>query len=354
TLQRVNAGEWSGNAATVAAGAMQVMRDFDDTMGHHGTTSTLAAFGQSGNAGWARSSVPPVVDARPVQIPSGSPLDVLNATEDYHEQQAAAKDAEERARQVMRDYQTMTTDRIEAMPPLSPAPQVVVAGHEDTITPRPGDTGPGSDGSSNGYVPPRGGEPGDGDTGGGTGGGTAAPRPGGAAQGGPPVPVPPSVTEPSATDPSGTAGTRPPLTPSPVGAAPATVGEPPRPTAAPFVGFGGPGADGGRGPLRGGHPSGGAGPRVGEPGSRGAQPGTGQVLGRGGAASGATRGGAPGMAPFGAPGPGRTDEDKDHQVKYGVPGSEIFEPDHDDGLLHDPFRPGSYVAPASIGDDEDE
>jgi hypothetical protein len=37
-----------------------------------------------------------------------------------------------------------------------------------------------------------------------------------------------------------------------------------------------------------------------------------------------------------------------------VPGSEIFEPDNDGGLLYDPFRPGSFVAPASIGDDDDE
>jgi len=57
---------------------------------------------------------------------------------------------------------------------------------------------------------------------------------------------------------------------------------------------------------------------------------------------------------MGTAGPTRSDEDKDHQVKYGVLGSEIFEPDNEDGLLRDPFRPGSFVAPATIGDDDDE
>jgi hypothetical protein len=365
TLQRVNGGEWTGNAATVAAAAMQVMRDFDDTMGHHGTTSTLAAFGQSDNADWAKASVPPVVDMRPPQSPTGNPADLLALTEDFHDQVHAAKDAETRARQVMSDYTAMTTDRIAAMPRLAPPPQVVLADPGDTITsaPRPGDS---PDGSSHDYVPPRGGKPDGGDTS----GNAAAPRPGGTVpagpQGGPPIPLPPAGTDrfgtapsgtaPSGTAPPGTGGIRPPLTLSPGGG---PVGEPPR-TFSPVGGFtrtvGGPGVEGGRGPLRGGGQTGGiGGPRPGEPGARGAHPGVGarggaaEILGR----SGTARGGAPGMAPLGAAGRSESDEDKDHQVKYGVPGSEIFEPDHDDGLLHDPFHPGSYVAPASIGEEDE-
>lgn len=47
-------------------------------------------------------------------------------------------------------------------------------------------------------------------------------------------------------------------------------------------------------------------------------------------------------------------EDNEHKARYAILGAEIFEPDNDDGLLHDPFRPGSFVAPSSIGDDDDE
>jgi hypothetical protein len=87
----------------------------------------------------------------------------------------------------------------------------------------------------------------------------------------------------------------------------------------------------------------------------GAHPGTGfhQRAGRGGVGEvlgRATRGGQFGVVPSGA---AKSDEDKEHRGRYAVPESEIFEPDNDDGLLHDPFHPGSYVAPASIGDDDE-
>src|SRR5690349_7894713 len=72
-LQRVNGGEWTGSAAGVAAQAMEVMRDFDDTMGHRGETNNLAAFGQSDNSSWVRASVPPVVDAWSGLLPTGGP-----------------------------------------------------------------------------------------------------------------------------------------------------------------------------------------------------------------------------------------------------------------------------------------
>ena len=47
------------------------------------------------------------------------------------------------------------------------------------------------------------------------------------------------------------------------------------------------------------------------------------------------------------------DEDKEHHDRYAVSESEIFEPGNDDGVLHDPFRPGSHVAPPAIGDDDE-
>jgi hypothetical protein len=341
TLQRVNGGEWTGDAATVVAGAMQVLRDFDDLMGHHSTVNTLAAYGQSDNASWVKATVPPVVDVHPMQIPTGNPADVLSVTEDHHHQLEAARDARTRARQVMRDYEAMTTDRVAALPPLPPAPQVVVAG-DDTITiagprpaidsPRPrsgapdsggqGSAGPGNGDSGSGG-PGKGGPDTGGHDGGASGGtGRANPgdgssagsaHPGGDGSGMTPRPgssLPlPAPTETSGTVPAGT--TPPPALPG--------TSEPPS----------------------GGHPSDDGTPR----GSRETTP-----VGRG--PVGEHRGGS-GFTPFGPAGPTRAEDDKDHQVKYGVPGSAIFEPDHDDGLLHDPFRPGSYVAPASIGDDED-
>ena len=139
-MRRVDSGEWTGNAATLATQAMQVLRDFDDMMGHHGEMNSLAAYGQSDNSSWVKVSVPAVVDVRAPQIPTGGPIDVLNSTVDYHHQLRAAKDAEEQARQVMREYETMTVGRISALPPLSLPSQVVVAVSEmvPLVDPGPG------------------------------------------------------------------------------------------------------------------------------------------------------------------------------------------------------------------------
>jgi hypothetical protein len=104
---------------------------------------------------------------------------------------------------------------------------------------------------------------------------------------------------------------------------------------------------------RGGEPVG-VTPRVGEPGIRGGRPDTGpRTIAAAAGRLGSTHGGSSGTTPFGAPGAARADENKDHQRKYGIPGSEVFEPDHHDGLLCDPYHPGAYVAPASIGDEDD-
>lgn len=345
TLQRVNGGEWTGNAAAVATQAMRVLRDFDDILGHHGEANVLAAYGQSDNASWVRASVPEVVDVRAAQVPTGGPIDVLNSTVDHYHQQRLAKDAEEKARQVMREYEIMTTERVGALPPLSPAPQVAIGGGDDMIPAGPGDAGaPDED------APPRGGRP--------DGGDDAPPRSDGRADGGPPAPRAddspdrsPSGADPvdphgdrSRTDPSGASAARPLVTP------PVDLGAPIE-AARPVGGFGGVGDPRFAGPLPGGIGAGQpAGPR--EPGSRGGQPGTGsrgatEMHGR------ARQGGSAGVAPVSATGPRQSTEEKEHQVRYGVPGSGIFEPDNDNGLLHDPYRPGSFVAPASIGDDDD-
>ena len=294
-LQRVNGGEWTGNAATVAARAMHVMRDFDDRMGHHSTVNHLAAYGQSDNANWAKASIPAVVDLRAARLPTGNPADVLGNTVDYQHAQAEAKDAEEKARQVMRQYQTMTTDRIGALPPLSPAPRLLVADEPDTINvPPPGGTGPGSareDFRSADLVYP----------------GAAGPPPGGGSPNRVPVSPPgsgpheqaPSVTDPAGTAPADSSGTttpRTPVTAPPVGGGPGAA-EAPRTNGTPFGGFtvGGPGADGGRNPLRGGEQRQpiGAGPRSGGPGA-GTRGGVPEVVGRSAVADVLGRGAAKG------------------------------------------------------------
>jgi hypothetical protein len=339
-LQQVNGGEWTGSAAAVAAQVMQVLRDFNDVTGHHGEMNALAVYGQSDNASWAKTNVPPVVEVQLPQFPTGTPIDILNSTVDYHHQVLAAKDAEEQARQVMYDYETMTTGRIAAFPPLPLPPPVAVESGIETTWNR-ADSG---DGPRREHVAPPGGEL-DG----------SAPGPGERA-GGPSVPPDSNGPSdngsrnsvPSATGPTVAAGAAPPLVssrgdelgrtfPSPAGGLGAIVA--------------GPRTDGGPGSPRGGAQP--VGLRGGDPGARGAQPGPGA---RGGVVEGRPgRHGSPaGVTPVGTTGPGRSGEDEEHQVKYGVPGSEIFEPDNEDGLLRDPFRPGSFVAPATIGDDDDE
>lgn len=337
TLQRVNAGEWTGSAATLAAQAMQVARDFDDVMGHHGKMGSLAAFGQSDNADWAKSSVPPVASVVS-PAPTGSLIDMVNATRDYHEQLQAAKDAEEQARRVMRDYESMTSDRVAAMPPLSPPPRLVAADAADTIVVGPDgrdDLVRGDDAPRPGGAPaadqPDGGRSGPGATG--PSAGTAVTPQGVSGRGD-------SVAGGTGTVPGGDRGSG-----SGIGLLPAddrrgSGGSDQR-------GFGGFVGDrrGPAGSVGGDRRGVGDGDRRGSGGLGGAR-----IVAGGGRGASA---GAHGLAPLAA-GRGPVDEERDHRVKYGLAGSEIFEPDHDDGLLHDPYRPGSFVAPATIGDDEDE
>lgn len=314
-LQKVHGGEWTGNAATVAAQAMRVLRDFDDTMRHHGVTNHLAAFGQSDNSSWVRASVPPLVDLWPALQPSGGPLDVLSSTEDMYDRLRAAKDAEEQARRVMREYETMTVERVTSLPPLAPAPQVVVDGHEDTIVVAPVD-----------HVVPR-------DHGRDEGGG-------------------PRRTE---DDPQPSGGTdRPPVGDRRGSSEHGLVGGGPGRTDAASASFPVGGGGNSAAPGGGGHsaaptrPVGGTefvapGDRVSGPGDR---RGFVEVVRRG------RYGGLNGFAPVA--GQRRSDEDTEHENRYAVPESTIFEPDNVGGLFYDPFRPGSFVVPGSIGDDDDE
>ncbi|MFC4857967.1 hypothetical protein ACFPCV_31080 [Actinophytocola glycyrrhizae] len=350
TLQRVDGGEWTGSAATAAAAAMRVVRDFDDILGHHGRMNVLAAFGQSDNANWARANVPPCVDVRAAQQPTGSPLDALGATADHQHQLRAAKDAEERARQVMRQYHSMTTARVAALPPLSPAPRVVITTSDGITVPSGGDP-------AGGHVAPRGTRSGDGFP------DVVDVREAGSRPADRPPPDGPAVPAPGRTGSSSFS----PGIPAPSGAPAANGGAPttasgsaptrePDVVRGPLPGSGQPGSGGqpGNGQPGGGQP--GSRARDGRPGDVvGVHPGDRALRagGRGGLADvqgQAARGGAP----FGVtPGTAGKAEDQERRGRYAVPGSEIFEPDNDDGLLHDPFRPGSYVAPASIGDDDE-
>lgn len=337
-LRRVHGGEWAGSAASVAAEAMAALRDFDDALSHHSRTNVLAAAGQSGNASWARASVPDVVTPR---TPSGGPLDVVHNTVDYHHQLDEAKNAEERARQVMREYESMTTDRIAALPRLTSAPRLtmVVDGAPETIS-APDRAHPGgADRGEVGDLLPRGSESRH----------RAAVETGAAgtapsdepAHGG--SRTSPGSAEPHPTPPTAATSTSS-TTTAPAGVPRGSTGDLPRSATAPIGGpagvLGGPG--GSRPPSGSGQPAVGGVPVAAAPGTRGG------VTGQAGRGGGAIAG------PVGAAGASRPDEDKEHQRRYGMPGSEIFEPDHDDGVLRDPYRPGSYVAPASIGDEDDE
>lgn len=328
TLQRVDGGEWDGGTATAAAAAMRVVRDFDDILGHHGKLNELAAYGQSDNAAWVRANVPPYVDVRVLATPTGDPLDAFNATVDHHHALRAAKDAEERAREVMRQYQTMTTTRIAALPPLSPAPRLVVVTETDApesaLHPRShdgdsdDDRGRPTDRPDHGKPPPE-------------------PRHGG--------------------------GERLPNTGSPVGAAPAphrgdatpNATDQPRSTlSARTAPSGGPAAvpDMVSGQWESAPPAAQPGARPENvlqsprPGLIGITPrpprgGTGRHLGSGGPL---------GVVPGGH---GRPADDEEHHNRYAVAGSAFFEPEDDDGVLRDVYRPGSHIAPPAIGHDDE-
>lgn len=321
--------DWQGGAADAAMNAMSVLRGIDDGMHFTSNLAGVRAFGQSDGAGWVRANMPPVVEVRP-PVPTGGIVDVLNASVDFQQQQAAAKEAEQRAREIMIRYTAATRERAAGMTPLAAVPQVVL-----DIAPRPGppivepprrprnpkDSGPPEGGPVQEPV----GGPGPGET--------------GAAQRNPAAPV---VT-PDRTQAAGAPGQ---------GSAPVTAGSPSSPVPS------GSGATATGSPPAGGFVKG-EGSRasresLGREGSRGSAGG----LSRGGNLAGRGPAGARGMAaragrelPFGVGQGARRDEDGEHKDRYGVPSAEHFE-DADPG--RDPHRAGWSVAPEVIGTEDDQ
>lgn len=347
-VQRLQAEHWSGSAATAAAQAMQALRDYDEELSHHSKLSFLATTGQSGNAAWARANVPPVVDMRMALARTGGPADVLANLTDLQQIQHDAQSAEDRARQVMREYESMTLERIAALRPPPTAPRMAVVtddGNNGIMTPDVSHPGNSADTAADPVRPPR-----------------------SDSLDSPKVRNDPTESSPTPVDPQQRGSQTPPATvidtataePStstsgqsliaPVDGLSGNVREQPH-SAAPIDRFDtNEGPDSWRGQDRGGigvkHPAVGGGPMA-----RNVLPRSGE---RPSFTEPAQRGGVTAMTPLGATRTAGSDEDKDHQRKYGIPVSEIYEPDHDDGMLLDPYRPGSYVAPASIGDEDEE
>jgi hypothetical protein len=317
---------WQGGAADAATSAMWVLRGIDDGMHFTSNLAGVRAFGQSDGAGWVRANMPPVVEVRP-PMPTGGLIDILNASVDFQKQQAAAKEAEQRAREIMKRYTEVTRERAAAMTPLAPVPQVVL---DITATPRPPIVEPPLRLRNPVDEPPEGG----------------------------PVQGPDGGRGPAETGPRQPNPASPPVIPGPTqaavapGQAPVTAGTPSGPppehrgsVAAAPLSAGGPmqGGSGSR-PLSaspgrgGGVPSGGRGPAGGLRGGSG----------RGAALVSGTASRTGGGSPFGVGSRTRCDEDREHTDRYGVPSAEHFEPDEG----RDPHRAGWSVAPEVIGDEE--
>jgi len=329
---------WQGGAADAASNAMWVLRNIDDGMHFTSNVSGIRAYGQSDNAGWVRTNMPPVVEARP-PVPTGMMIDVIHATEDYHKQRAAAKNAEQRAREIMQKYTDATRERAAMMTPLVPVPQIVLEFAPDSGGRPPGGESP--------PRPPRepvawspGGQPSNG------GGGPAV-------SGSPP---PASQAAAPATESAA-------ATPA-TGGPPAVLSQPRGDSRAAAL----PGeASGGR-PVGGemlgrravpdaehgaaGRTSGEVPGRRGVPGGRGSNelPGKREVgrapVVRGGA-MGPGAGGSGVEAPWGAGVGGRHDENRERPNRYSIPTAEHFEADDPDV---DPNREGWFVAPDVIGE----
>jgi hypothetical protein len=330
-IQRAG-GDWVGGAADAAAEAMRVLRDFDDGMHFTSNVSGVRASGQSAGAGFVRANVPPVAEVKPPN-PTGGLIDILNTTVDFQRQQAAAKEAEQRARDLMREYERAATARMSNMTPLTPAPQVVL----DIAPASPPQPPPPAPRPPIVEPPPRPRDPGDGPRAAGPDGGPDPAQPGPAPSGAPGASGPTQAAVAPAPGPAQ-------VTPVPPGG-PAAV----------------PGGSGTTAPL----PVGGVANR-GPAGGTGSRP-FGESPGRGGGAPGGdSRGGGPagrrpaalgaaaargattghGAVPVGAGSGARPEEDREHRVRYGLPTAEHFEPDDP---MDDPHRAGWAVAPEVIG-----
>jgi hypothetical protein len=323
---------WQGGAADAAGNAMWVLRNIDDGMHFTSNVSGIRAYGQSDNAAWVRTNMPPVVEVRP-PVPTGMMIDVVQVTEDYHKQQAAAKNAEQRAREIMRKYTDATRERAAAMTPLAPVPQVVLE-----FAPDPG--GRPSGGES---PPPRPREPVAWSPGG------EPPNGGGPAGPGSPPPVsraaPPATESAAATPAAG----GPPAVPSQSRGETRAATLPDKASGGPsIVRLGGgdamPGQraiqDAERGPSgRGTDELPGRREVVGRAPVNGAAPGTwGEATGAGGSGV---------EAPLGAGMGDRREENRGQPNRYSIPTAEHFEAGDPDA---DPNREGWHVAPDVIGE----
>jgi hypothetical protein len=344
-IQRTGDG-WQGGAADAASNAMWVLHNIDDGMHFTSNVGGIRAYGQSDNAGWVRANMPPVVEVRP-PVPTGMMTDIIHVTEDYHKQQAAAKNAEQRAREIMQKYTDATRERAAMMTPLAPVPQVVLEFSAESTGRPPGGESPPRSGKNVAWPP---------------GGGPAGPeepvsqtRSARAAGGEAPAETGQPRGESTAASANGRPGGGEPLgrhtgPGAERGTAERTSGD-------------GPGVLGTRGTERdtsrpipeevpGRRGTAGRGP--GEvPGRRGVERapggrGPGELSGRPGGA-GRAQAGIPGGAevPWGAGMGGQRDEGKELKRKYGIPTAEHFEEDDPDV---DPNREGWYVAPEVIGE----
>ena len=349
---RVGGVHWEGAAADAMQAASTPLAEHalraKDAATQSGLT-TLSQFMHAKNTAAAIPEPQPVPDQN---IPlTASPGELFLRLKDVHDQEAAANEAESRARDLARSYDTAADDAVTALPQFEPAPLATVSRAEpaDVIAvddPQPRDTGPdprqdtdpGNPGSGDQGRP--GGQPG------GPSAGTSTPqgsRPGDATSG--------QSWTPSAGAPPG-GGT--PLVPGLPGAGEGVHTQ--RPTVvAPLAGLVAPGPGGGQtsatprgtvgGPGADGQPPGGrSGQAPSGPGSgvRGAPVGEGPGAARTGAAATPGRGaGGTGMAPMGA-GRGQGDEDKERT-------SPEYLRDYNDDFWDDT----PPVAPAVIGEDED-
>jgi hypothetical protein len=327
-------GAWQGGAADAATSAMGALRSFDDGMHFTSSLSGTRAFGQSDGSSFVRSNVPPVVDVGPPPNPVGLPVDVIRATEDYDRKQAAAKQAEHRAREVMQQYTSVTVERAAALTPLTPPPQVVLdtsaattPGPQRVSHPRGSNPSPNPEPHDNGQPP----EP----------SATSAPQPPGRAAASPGTPQARATDRTPSAQTTASAAAGQPGLPVPVDAGSPGSGDAARETMAQ------PG-DRGMRPL-GAHAEPGHQPTLGRD-PLGQQPieslrGRGVLPLHGGVGTA----GGPSAVGIGGAATAR-EEDRERRTNYVLPTGEHFEPDHS-APLPDPLHAGWQVAPPVIGEE---
>ncbi|TDQ05125.1 hypothetical protein [Labedaea rhizosphaerae] len=127
SLAKIDAGGWEGSTADSVTSVMAALRDFDSELHQHGNDDRDSTMGQSGESAATRHRVPPI------------PLDldgqhsILGTTVDPKVRIDARRNAEDRAREVMAEYQEATRERLAALPRIAPVPSLVL----DTTTDGP-------------------------------------------------------------------------------------------------------------------------------------------------------------------------------------------------------------------------